>query len=71
MVAALRQAQGDARAASTCYAAGVDADSQPGNDDDETLEEALEILDEDPAVPEAEKEAEATEEVGTVLGDFA
>jgi hypothetical protein len=50
----------------------VDTNSETGNDGKETLDEALEILNEDdPAVSDEEKEAEATEEVGTVLGDFA
>jgi hypothetical protein len=46
--------------------------SDGGNDSEETLGEALEIVNaNDVSLTEAEKEAEATEEVGTVLGDFA
>ncbi len=46
-------------------------DGQTGNDK-ETLDEALAIADnDDPSVTDEEKDAEITEEVGTVLGDFA
>ena len=43
-----------------------------GDNHEETLTEALDILNEDePELSEQKKEAEATEEVGTVLGDLA
>ena len=48
----------------------MDADDPP--EKIETLDEALAIAnDDDAAVTEEEKETETTEEVGTVLGDFA
>jgi hypothetical protein len=50
----------------------MSTDSDTGSDREETLDEALEIVNEpDAALTDQEKEAEATEEVGTVLGDFA
>jgi hypothetical protein len=50
----------------------VSANGQTENDGNETLDQALEILNDDKAAaPDENKVAEATEEVATVLGDFA
>ncbi len=55
----------------------MDTNGQTGNNSDtgndkETLDEALAIADNDDAsVTDEERDAEITEEVGTVLGDFA
>jgi hypothetical protein len=50
----------------------MDSTGNTPTDPDETLDDALKILNEDPAVAtDDEKEAEAVEEVGVVLGDLA